>query len=73
VSATQAMVDAAASPACDEHKLRFQILNGTLWVDHSMHPRAEAGWYPAPMGQGVTHGLQAPESNPTLNPQAERC
>ena len=24
----------------------FQIVNGTLWVDHSLSPWPDLGWYP---------------------------
>lgn len=46
------MVDAAASPLCAEHKLRFQILNGSLYIDH-IHQRSLQGWYPAILGRGT--------------------
>ena len=31
----------------------FQIVNGTLWVDHSLAPWPDLGWYPASIGGGA--------------------
>ena len=31
----------------------FQIVNGTLWVDHSLAPWPDLGWYPAEIGGGA--------------------
>ena len=37
---------------CLSGKLRVQIVNGTLWVDHSLAPWPPGGWYPAELGGG---------------------
>ncbi|KAL4422975.1 hypothetical protein ABPG75_009172 [Micractinium tetrahymenae] len=49
---TKGMVDGAASlyDDCEGDLLRFQILNGSLWVQHITERRA--GWFPAEFGPG---------------------
>lgn len=58
-SVLQAMVERAAKEfPCQSQKLYISILNGTLWVDHSLTKWPPGGWYPAELGGGVV--LYAP-------------
>ena len=42
---------------CKSEKLWVQIVNGTLWVDHSLAPWPPDGWYPAELGGGAPYTL----------------
>ena len=53
------MERAAAKFPCQSGKLRIQIVNSTLWVDHSREPWPASGWYPAELGGGA---LQTPST-----------
>jgi len=35
--------------------LRFQIINGSLWIDHLSE--RHAGWYPARLGPGASTNI----------------
>ena len=50
------MVDVAAALQCNEAQLRFQILNGSLYIDHIVK-RSPQGWYPVEQGKGVRAAL----------------
>ena len=64
----QALVERAAvefqeqSEGCP--RVWFQIINGTLWVDHSLAPWPDLGWYPAGIGGGVCLGHHLTSSKP---------
>ncbi len=53
----QALVERAAVEFQEESegcpRVWFQIVNGTLWVDHSLAPWPDLGWYPAVIGGGA--------------------
>ena len=42
---------------CFGEVFRFQIINGTLWVDHISE--RHDGWYPSRMGEGARPNLLA--------------
>lgn len=54
---------------CLGEVLRFQIINGTLWIDHLSE--RHAGWYPARLGPGTVRTCWSPV-DPMLH-HAQSC
>ncbi len=38
----------------ESSRVWIQIVNGTLWVDHTLAPWPDLGWYPAEIGGGAS-------------------